>query len=31
MKTMLAYIALEFQIQLYNLVYRAKYIRECLA
>jgi hypothetical protein len=31
MKTMLAYIAFEFRIQLYNFVSQAKYIRECLA
>jgi hypothetical protein len=31
MKTMLAYIALEFRIQLYNFVSQTKYIRECLA
>jgi hypothetical protein len=31
MKTMLAYIALEFWTQLYNFVSWAKYIRECLA
>jgi hypothetical protein len=31
MKTMLAYIALEFWIQLYNFVSRVKYIREYLA